>query len=107
MKSQRTLLAGVALLVAVTLAACGSSEDTGAADESSNAEEAKVVEVADHPGSVEDYVGALEDVELETCSAGGQGLDVAGAETTEWETQLDLTQDEVRCVLRAEQFSVE
>jgi len=52
MESQRPLLAGVALLVAVTLAACGSSEDTGAADESCNAEEAKVVEVADQPGSV-------------------------------------------------------
>lgn len=32
-------------------------------------------------GSVEDYVGALEDVEVETCSAGGGGLDVAGTVT--------------------------
>ena len=79
MKYHRSLT-GIAILAAsMALSACGSSDAEtvqGGAEEA-----AKVIELTDQPGSVEDYVGALEDVEVETCSAGGGGLDVAGSVT--------------------------
>lgn len=48
--------------------------------------------LAGQPGSVEDNVGAVDDAEVDTCSAVGNGLDIADGETVEWEARLGLAQ---------------
>lgn len=142
MKYKRSMAGAAALVVAVALTACGPSDEADNA-ESSQADK-KVIELNDQPGSVEDYTGALDDVELDTCSAGAGGLqvagtvtnpesstqdyriyisamagddtvglvqvdvtNVAGGETAEWDNLLDLTQEDLECVLRVERFSAE
>ena len=141
MKYQRNLAAAAVLAACLALTACGSSEaetPEGAAEGDD-----KVIEITDQPGSIDDYVGALEDVELETCATGGSlgvagtvtnpeseaqnyrifvsamsaddtvGLvqvnvdDVAGGETAQWDTQMDLNQEDLDCVLRVERFPSE
>ena len=139
MKAQRGMI--TLAVAALALTACGSAEDDA---QSSEAENQKVIEIADQPGSVEDYVGAVEDAEVDTCAAGGDGLDVAGTvtnpesdtqdyrlyvsamtdgdtvglvqvdvadvaggETSEWESQMDLAQEDIDCVLRVERFAAE
>lgn len=128
-------------VAALALTACGSTEDDAQSSEAANQ---KVIEIADQPGSVEDYVGAAEDAEIDTCAAGGDGLDVAGTvtnpesdthdyrlyvsamtdgdtvglvqvdvadvaggETAEWASQMDLVQEDINCVLRVERFAAE
>lgn len=144
MKYQRSIASTAILVASLALAACGSGDDEADQESSATEGDQKVIEVADQPGSVEDYVGAMEDAEVETCDAGGDGLDVAGTvtnpesdtqdyrifvsamtaddtvglvqvdvadvaggETAEWETQMDLTQENLDCVLRVERFSAE
>lgn len=144
MKYQRTISSATLLLASVMLAACGTGDDGEAQESSADDGDQKVIEVSEQPGSVEDYVGAMEDAEVDTCSAGGSGLevagtvtnpesdpqdyrifvsamteddtvglvqvdvaDVAGGDTAEWETQMDLTQEDLDCVLRVERFSAE
>lgn len=139
MKAQRGMI--TLAVAALALTACGSAEDDA---QSSEAENQKVIEIADQPGSVEDYAGAVEDAELDTCAADGDGLDiagtvtnpesdtedyrlyvsamtdgdtvglvqvdvadVAGGETAEWESQMDLAQEDIDCVLRVERFAAE
>lgn len=143
MKYQRSIASSILPLASVALAACGSSDDEGPQG-SEDQDDQKVIEVSDQPGSVEDYVGAKEDAEVETCDASSDGLEVAGTitnpesdaqdyrifvsamsagdtaglvqvvvanvaggETAEWETQMDLTQEDLDCVLRVERFSAE
>lgn len=139
MKTQHGIIA--LAVAALALSACGSAEDDAQSPES---EQQKVIEITDQPGSVEDYVGAVEDAEVDTCSAGGNGLDVAGTvtnpesvahdyrlyvsamadgdtvglvqvdvgdvaggETAEWEVQMELTQEDIDCVLRVERLPAE
>lgn len=55
----------------------------------------------------------MDDAEVETCDAGDDSLvqvdveDVAGDDTAAWETRLELTQEELGCVLRVERFAAE
>jgi len=144
MKYQRSMVGAVILAVSVALTACGSSNEIGNDDGAASQADKKVIELTDQPGSVEDYTGALEDAELETCSHGAGGLEVAGTvsnpetsaqdyriyisamagddtvglvqvdvdnvaggDTAEWDNLLDLTQEDLECVLRVERFSAE
>ncbi|GAA4479509.1 hypothetical protein GCM10023190_22710 [Enteractinococcus fodinae] len=139
MKAQRGMI--TLAVAALALTACGSADDDAQSPDAANQ---KVIEIADQPGSVEDYVGAAEDAEIDTCAAGGDSLDVAGTVTNpesethdyllyvsamtegdtvglvqvdvadvaggdsaEWESQMDLAQEDIDCVLRVERFAAE
>ena len=77
MKAQRGMI--TLAVAALALTACGSAEDD--AQSSPRPQTRRSSEIADQPGSVEDYVGAVEDAEVDTCAAGSDGLEVAGTVT--------------------------
>ena len=71
---------GAAVLAALTaLAACGSEAEESEVTTISSS--AKVIEITDQPGSLDDFVGALEDAEIQTCSTNGDGLNATGTVT--------------------------
>lgn len=78
---KRRVVGAVALAVLTTLAACGSSDDSSDENVDPTSGNTQVVDVTDQPGSVDGYVGALDDAEIKTCSVTGDGLDVAGTVT--------------------------
>lgn len=141
MRNNRIAAAAAAIVAAAALVACnGNDEDPEGMVHGS---EQKVIEMPDQPGSVEDYEGALEDADLETCESqdgalqvpgtvtnpeseeldyriyvsamdgnGTQGIvqvdvtGVAGGDPAEWSTKINLSNEDLDCVLRVERFVV-
>lgn len=73
--------------VALTLTGCGSNGSDGDDDpgddltEETATQGSSYTEVSDHPGSLDEFTGALEDAELESCEAGGSGWIAEGTVT--------------------------
>lgn len=81
-KAARLIATMITPLVALTLAACSGEGATGAQSaEVEEAPQASYVDVADPQGSLEDYVGAIEDVEITLCESTGQALKAEGKVT--------------------------
>lgn len=78
---KRGVVGAAALAVLTALAACGSSDESSDENVDPTPGNIQVVDVTDQPGSVEDYVGALDDAEIKNCSVTGDGLDAAGTVT--------------------------
>lgn len=76
---RRVIAVAAALAVATALAGC--SSDEGDDREVSEPVESDVVEIIDQPGSVDGYVGALDDSELTVCEQQGDALHVEGTVT--------------------------
>lgn len=68
----------IATLVALSLASCGGEPAGG---EVSSASEDSYVDLTDQQGSVDGYVGALEDAQLDRCEATNDGWASAGTVT--------------------------
>lgn len=84
MRISRGLAAAAALAVTATAVACNGEDDDApdnGADGNAEASEEKVIEMPDQPGSVEDYAGALDDAEVETCESQDGALQVSGTVT--------------------------
>lgn len=70
------------MVAATVLAGCGNdTEADGEGGTAAPADEQKVIEIQDQPGSVEGYAGALDDSEVSTCEPQGGSLQVAGTVT--------------------------
>ncbi|MFA7498832.1 MAG: hypothetical protein WCY76_09100 [Leucobacter sp.] len=74
----------VAPLVALSLASCAGGAAGGSADAPDL--ERSLVDIADQPGSVDGFAGALEDVVVETCEAQGAGWFASGTVTNPTDT---------------------
>ena len=136
------IAAAAAIVAAAALVACnGNGDDAEETGGEAQGSEEKVIEMPDQPGSVEDYEGALEDADLETCESQDGALQVAGSvansesedqdyriyvsamdgndtqgivqvdvegvaggESAEWDTEIDLSGEDLDCVLRVERF---
>lgn len=80
MTLKRLVVAATCMVAAATLAGCTGDDPDDSSGQGSGADQ-KVIEINDQPGSVEDYEGALDDADVQSCEPGGDSLHVSGTVT--------------------------